>query len=85
MSQQTGNNEKKIVVNLQANHAYYLQFSGFLMSYARGRITVFLGRTIQFTKRNDSSILYVNNPEYIANEDGDMAKIIYEAKQRNMF
>ncbi len=69
MSQQIGNNEKKIVANLQANHTYYLQFSGFLMSYARGRITVSIGRTIQFTKQNDSSFLYVNNPEYIANED----------------
>ena len=69
MSQQIGNDEKKIVANLQAGHTYYLQFSGFLMSYARGRITVSLGRTIHFTKRNDSSFLYVNNPEYIANED----------------
>ena len=69
MSQQIGNNEKRIVANLQANHTYYLQFSGFLMSYARGRITVSLGRTIQFTKRNDSSFLYVNNPEYITNKD----------------
>ena len=69
MSQQIGNNEKRIVANLQANHTYYLQFSGFLMSYARGRITVSLGRTIQFTKRKDSSFLYVNNPEYITNKD----------------
>ena len=69
MTKRLGNNEKKIVANLQANHTYYLQFSGFLMSYARGRITVSQGQTLQFTKRSDSSFLYVNNPEYIANED----------------
>lgn len=64
-----GHNENKIVTNLTAGHTYYLQFSGFLMQYARGRITVSQGQTLQFTKRNDSSFIYVNNPEYITRFD----------------
>ena len=64
-----GHNENKIVTNLTAGHTYYLQFSGFLMQYARGRITVSQGQTLQFTKRTDSSFIYVNNPEYITNKD----------------
>ncbi len=64
-----GHNENKIVTNLTAGHTYYLQFSGFLMQYARGRIIVSQGQTLQFTKRTDSSFIYVNNPEYITRID----------------
>ncbi len=52
-----------------AGHTYYLQFSGFLMKYAMGRINVRKGQTIEFTKKTDSNFIYVNNPEYISNED----------------
>lgn len=69
MTKRLGNDEKKIVANLQAGHTYYLQFSGFLMKYARGRITVSQGQTLQFTKRSDSSFIYVNSPEYITRFD----------------
>lgn len=69
MTKRLGNDEKKIVANLQAGHTYYLQFSGFLMKYARGRITVSQGQTLQFTKRSDSSFIYVNSPEYLTRID----------------
>ena len=69
MTKRLGNDEKKIVANLQAGHTYYLQFSGFLMKYARGRISVSQGQTLQFTKRSDSSFIYVNSPEYITRFD----------------
>lgn len=55
----------KIMVNLEAEHTYYLKFSGFFMEYAKGRITVRKGQTLEFLKRNDSSFIYVNNPEFI--------------------
>lgn len=73
-----GQNENKIVVKLTEGHTYYLQFSGFLMKYAQGRVTVSKGQTLQFTKRSDSSFIYVNNPEYIANED-----IVDDTETRN--
>lgn len=69
MVQAIGNGERNILANLKAGHTYYLQFSGFLMRYAKGRITVSLGQTLQFTKRNDSSFIYVNSPEYITRID----------------
>ncbi len=69
MTKRLGNDEKKIVANLQAGHTYYLQFSGFLMKYARGRISVSQGQTLQFTKRSDSSFIYVNSPEYLTRID----------------
>lgn len=69
MTKRLGNGAKKILANLKAGHTYYLQFSGFLMRYARGRITVSAGHTLQFTKRSDSSFIYVNSPEYITRID----------------
>lgn len=64
-----GQNENKIVAHLAAGKTYYLQFSGYLMRYARGRITVRQGQTVAFTKKTDSSFIYVNNPEYITRYD----------------
>ena len=69
MTKRLGNGEKKIIANLKAGQTYYLQFSGFLMKYTRGRITVSQAQTLQFTKRNDSSYIYVNSPEYITRFD----------------
>lgn len=59
----------KIMVNLEAHHTYYLKFSGFFMEYAKGRITVRQGQTLEFLKRTDSSFIYVNNPEFITKEE----------------
>ena len=39
------------------------------MKYTRGRITVSQAQTLQFTKRNDGSYIYVNSPEYITRFD----------------
>ena len=64
-----GQNADKIVAHLAAGHTYYLQFSGYLMKYARARITVRQGQTIEFTKRTDSSFIYVNSPEYLTRID----------------
>lgn len=69
MTKRLGNDENKIVANLKAGHTYYLQFSGFLMKYVRGRISVSQGQTLQFTKRSDSSFIYVNSPEYLTRID----------------
>lgn len=69
MTNRVGNAEKRIAANLTAGHTYYLQFSGFLMKYAKGRISVSPGQTLQFTKRSDSSFIYVNSPEYITRID----------------
>ena len=69
MTKRLGNGAKKILANLKAGHTYYLQFSGFLMRYARGRITVSDGQTLQFTKKSDSSFIYVNSPEYLTRID----------------
>ena len=69
MTKRLGNGDKKIIANLKAGHTYYLQFSGFLMKYARGRINLSQGQTLQFTKRSDSSFIYVNSPEYITRID----------------
>lgn len=65
----TGQGDSRIECNLMAGHTYYLQFSGFLMKEAQGRVMVLQPNTLKFTKRSDSSFIYVNNPEYIANED----------------
>lgn len=69
MTNRLGNGENKILANLKAGHTYYLQFSGYLMRYARGRITASQGQTLQFKKRSDSSFIYVNSPEYITRFD----------------
>ncbi len=69
MTQRIGNDNTKIVARLEAGHTYYLQFSGFLMRYARGRINLRQGAVIEFTKRTDSNFIYVNSPEYITRFD----------------
>lgn len=69
MTKRIGNDERKIMAKLKGGHKYYLQFSGFLMKYARWRINVSQGQTLQFTKRTDSSFIYVNSPEYITRID----------------
>lgn len=69
MTKRIGYGSTKIMANLKAGHTYYLQFSGFLMKYARGRINVRQGQTVQFSKKNDSSFIYVNSPEYITRFD----------------
>ncbi|MEE1049942.1 MAG: hypothetical protein U0M60_21275, partial [Clostridia bacterium] len=69
MTRRVGHNDKKIVVNLEAGNTYYLQFSGFLMRYARGRISLRKGQTVEFTKTSDKNFIYVNSPEYIAKFD----------------
>lgn len=69
MTQRIGHNATKVVANLQEGHTYYLQFSGYLMKYARARIYVRYGQTLEFTKRTDSNFIYVNNPEYITRYD----------------
>lgn len=69
MTGRLGNDNKKIIVNLTAGHTYYLQFSGFLMKSAKGRISVKQGQTIEFTKSTDSNFIFVNSPEYITNRD----------------
>lgn len=69
MTRQIGYGANQILANLKAGHTYYLKFSGFLMRYARGRITVSQGQTLEFTKKNDSSFIYVNSPEYLTRID----------------
>ena len=69
MTKQIGNGEKKIIANLQAGNKYCLRFSGFMQKLAGGRITVSRGQTLEFTKRNDSSFIYVNSPEYLTRID----------------
>ena len=63
MTYRLGNGEKKIIANLKAGHTYYLQFSGFLMKYTRGRVSVKQGQTLEFKKKTGGSYIYVNNPE----------------------
>lgn len=84
MTKRLGNDENKIVANLKAGHTYYLQFSGFLMKYARGRISVSQGQTLQFTKRSDSSFIYVNSPEYITEYD-ILDDTIHEDSENNPY
>ncbi len=69
MTRQIGYSANQILANLKEGHTYYLKFSGFLMRYARGRITVSQGQTLDFTKKNDSSFIYVNSPEYLTRID----------------
>ena len=69
MTRQIGYGANQILANLKEEHTYYLKFSGFLMRYARGRITVSQGQTLEFTKKNDSSFIYVNSPEYLTRID----------------
>lgn len=64
-----GQNETKVVARLNKGHTYYLQFSGFLMRYAKARVTVRQGQTVQFTKKPDANFIYVNSPEYITRID----------------
>ena len=52
-----------------AGHTYYLQFSGFLMKEAQGRVVVSQPNTLKFTKRSDSSFIFVNSPEYLTRID----------------
>ena len=69
MTQRLGSHNNKIIVNLTAGHTYYLQFSGFLMKLALGRLSVREGQTIEFSKSTGSSFIYVNSPEYITKID----------------
>lgn len=69
MTNRIGNHNNKIVVDLKAGHTYYLQFSGFLMKYAKSRIYVRQAATLEFKKRTDSSFIYVNSPEFITRYD----------------
>ena len=69
MTKQIGNGEKKIIANLQAGNKYCLRFSGFMLQYARGRITVSRGQTLEFKKKSGGSYIYVNNPEKFIDDD----------------
>ena len=69
LTNRIGQGENKIICNLTAGKTYYLQFSGMFMRTATGRVTVRRTNTLKFTKRYDSNFIYVNNPEYISNED----------------
>lgn len=84
MSNCIGNDNTRIIANLKAGHTYYLQFSGFLMKYARGRINLSQGQTLQFTKRSDSSFIYVNSPEYITEYD-ILDDTIHEDSENNPY
>lgn len=79
MTKRIGYGSTKIMANLKAGHTYYLQFSGFLMKYARGRVTVRQGQTVQFSKKNDSSFIYVNSPEFLISAD-----IVDDAKSEDL-
>lgn len=65
----TGQGDSRIECNLMAGHTYYLQFSGFLMKEAQGRVMVLQPNTLKFTKRSDSSFIFVNSPEYLTRID----------------
>lgn len=65
----TGQGDSRIECNLMAGHTYYLQFSGFLMKEAQGRVVVSQPNTLKFTKRSDSSFIFVNSPEYLTRFD----------------
>ena len=65
----TGQGDSRIECNLMAGHTYYLQFSGFLMKEAQGRVMVTQPNTLKFTKRSDSSFIFVNSPEYLTRID----------------
>ncbi len=65
----TGQGDSRIECNLMAGHTYYLQFSGFLMKEAQGRVVVSQPNTLKFTKRSDSSFIFVNSPEYLTRID----------------
>ena len=69
LTNRIGQGENKIICNLTAGKTYYLQFCGMFMRTATGRVTVRRTNTLKFTKRYDSNFIYVNNPEYISNED----------------
>ena len=69
MTKRIGQNGSKIIASLSAGQTYYLQFSGFLMKYARGSVGVKEAQTLEFTKKTDSNFIYVNNPEYITKYD----------------
>jgi len=69
MTQRIGQGNQKLIVNLKENNTYYLQFSGYLMRYARGRVNIREGQTVEFSKKTDSSFIYVNSPEYITRYD----------------
>lgn len=65
----TGQGDSRIECNLMAGHTYYLQFSGFLMKEAQGRVVVSQPNTLKFTKRSDGSFIFVNSPEYLTRID----------------
>ncbi len=69
LSNRIAYNPTKIIASLKANSTYYLQFSGFLMKEAQGRITVRNGHTLKFNKTPDSNFIFVNSPEYITRID----------------
>ncbi len=69
MTKRIGNDERKIVVNLSAGETYYLQFCGYMMKYARGRINVRQGAVVEFSKRTGRNFIYVNSPEYLMKFD----------------
>ncbi len=61
--------DSRVIEYLEAGKTYYLQFCGYLMRAANGSVTAKPGHTLEFTKDSDRNFIYVNNPEYIANED----------------
>lgn len=63
------NGRKKILKRLQKGETYSLQFSGYMMKYAKGRIRAYPGQTIAFQKQTDSSFIFVNSPEFITRAD----------------
>jgi len=69
ISEKIAGDNKRIIVNLLEGHTYYLQFSGFLMKEAQGRISVKEGETLVLNKKAGGSFLYVNNPEKLTNID----------------
>ena len=69
MSKLIGNHEDKILLWLDKGETYYLQFSGYLMRYAKARVGVRSAGTLEFKKRSDSGFIFVNYPELITKYD----------------
>lgn len=69
LSQMIAQNNNKIILKLEKDKTYYLQFSGFFMKSTSADVGVRRAHTIEFKKRTDSSFIYVNNPEYISRWD----------------
>ncbi len=68
-SQLLGKHNNKVILRLQADKTYYLQFSGLYMRYARARISVKNGHILEFSTSPDSNFIYINSPEFITNVD----------------